>query len=224
MTCKAYVNLQNIINDIPDNIKIVAVSKNRTVETIQQLYNSGHNIFGENRAQEFISKAPDLPIDIEWHFIGHLQTNKVKMIMPYVSVVHSVDSFKLLKEINKQARKSEKTIKCLLQFHIAQEESKYGLSLKEANEIIDKLVEVKLNNILIIGVMGMATFTKDCEVVSKEFRTLKDIFHTLKNTYFSGDENFREISMGMSDDYKIAIKEGATIIRIGSCIFDNAIQ
>jgi pyridoxal phosphate enzyme (YggS family) len=198
---------------------LVAVSKTKPVEMIKDLYDRGHLDFGENRAQELAQKYEQLPQDIRWHMIGHLQTNKVKYIAPFVHLIHSVDRFKVLKEINKQARKNERVIDCLLQFHIAEEESKYGFDLAEAQDMLDSETFAHLEHIRITGVMGMATFTDDLVQVRKEFRQLKHIFDQLKEKYFTDQEYFREISMGMSGDYPIALQEGSTMVRVGSLIF-----
>jgi PLP dependent protein len=212
-------NLLRIKNDIPSGVRLVVVSKTVPVETIREVYNTGHRIFGENRAQALIDKQPLLPGDIEWHFIGHLQTNKVKYIVPFISMIHSVDSLKLLKEIDKEAAKHGRIIPCLLQFHIATEETKYGLDLAEAREILGNPDLSALKNVRISGVMGMATYSDDENLVRSEFRNLKQIFEAIKAEYFYNDLNFKEISMGMSGDYKIAIEEGSTIVRIGTAIF-----
>ena len=213
------MHLQEILKEIPRHVKLVAVSKTVGVETIMEVYNSGHKIFGENRAQSIIDKQPKLPADIEWHFIGHLQTNKVKYIAPFVSMIHSVDSFKLLREIDKEAAKCNRVIPCLMQFHIATEETKFGLDMAEAYEILSHPEISSLKNIHISGVMGMATFTDDEALVRKEFRELRAIFTKIKEEFFHDDPAFREISMGMSGDYQIAIEEGSTIVRIGTAIF-----
>ena len=184
-----------------------------------EAYAAGHRSFGENKPQEMITKQPELPEDIEWHFIGHLQSNKVKYLAPFVAMIESVDSLKLLKEINKQATKNGRIINCLLQFHIATEETKFGLDLGEAAGILESDEYRGMQNIRICGVMGMATFTDNEEVLRKEFSVLRSIFHELKERYFRHDESFREISMGMSGDYMIAIEEGSTIVRVGTSIF-----
>jgi len=209
--------------EIPEGVKLVAVSKYQTPEAILEAYRSGHRIFGENRAQELSAKAPLLPDDIEWHFIGHLQTNKVKTIIPYVSIIHSVDSCKLLMEIVKESRKASRNISCLLQFHIAREESKYGFSIGEAAEMLDQLRQPDLDPVSIIGVMGMATFTEDTDQITSEFITLSGIFRELREKFFLNQPAFKEISMGMSDDFKIAIREGSTMVRIGSAVFQSSI-
>jgi len=212
-------NLLQIKNTLPQDIKLVAVSKTRTVNDILEVYNADHRIFGENKAQEMIAKYPQLPEDIQWHFIGHLQTNKVKYIAPFVSLIESVDSLKLLKEINKQADKNDRIIDCLLQLHIATEESKFGLSLDEASELLNSAEDMSLNNIKVIGVMGMATFTDDENLIRQEFRSLKSHFEVIKEKYFHNKPYFKQVSMGMSGDYEIAVAEGSTIVRIGSLIF-----
>lgn len=212
-------NLKKLLDEIPAHVKLVAVSKTREPEEILAVYNQSHRTFGENKAQELIAKQPQLPGDIEWHFIGHMQSNKVKYIAPFVSLIESVDRMKILAEINKQAAKNDRTIDCLLQFHIAEEETKFGLDPAEAEEILRSERFRKMNNIKICGVMGMATFTDDEVQVRKEFRKLREIFDHLKKEFFSNSDHFKHISMGMSGDYRIAIEEGSTIIRVGTAIF-----
>lgn len=212
-------NLATIKKSIPSHVTLVAVSKTKPNELIKEAYNSGHRIFGENKAQELKNKAEVLPKDIEWHFIGHLQSNKVKYIAPYASLVHSIDSLKLLKEVNKQALKNKRIIDCLLQFHIATEESKFGLSLEEATELLTSNEFSSLKNIRVVGVMGMASFINSEEQVRNEFASLKHIFTQLKNSFFQQNETFKTISMGMSGDYELAIEEGSTMVRVGSAIF-----
>ncbi len=214
-------NLKHFLSQIPEHVKLVAVSKTKPVELIREAYDTGHRIFGENKAQELAAKKPLLPDDIEWHFIGHLQRNKVKYIVPFVSLIHAVDSLKLLREINKQAQSHSRTVNCLLQFHIATEETKFGLNYEEASELLESEEYRSMKNITIAGVMGMATFTDDMELVRHEFRMLKNYFDQLKEDYFPDDDRFRELSMGMSNDYQIAIEEGSTIIRIGTRIFGS---
>jgi PLP dependent protein len=214
-------NIAEIIQTLPDGVKLVAVTKTKMPDTIMQAYYAGHKIFGENKAQELIQKYGELPDDIEWHFIGHLQTNKAKYLAPFVSMIHGIDSFKILETVNREAKKNNRIIPCLLQFHIAQESTKFGLSEEEAYEILDSDEYKTLKNISIAGVMGMATFTDDEMQVRNEFRFLKKIFDNLKKEYFAGKKGFKEISMGMSDDYSIAIEEGSTIVRIGSKIFGS---
>jgi len=212
--------LAQIKSRVPSHIKIVAVSKTKPAETIQDLYSkSGHRFFGENRVQELESKHAVLPSDIEWHLIGHLQTNKVKFVAPYVGMIQSVDSFRLLKEINKEAEKNNRVIPCLLQFHIAEEETKFGFSIQEARMMLDDKLFYQLKNIEINGVMGIATFTSDIPKIRAEFKTLHTYYTTLKTNYFNAIPEFSEISMGMTDDYQYAIEEGSTILRIGSGIF-----
>ena len=191
----------------------------RSIEQIKELYNAGHKSFGENRPQEMKAKQEALPKDIEWHFIGHLQTNKLKYIAPFVSVIHSIDSFSLLQEVNRHAEKNHRIIPCLLQFFVAQETTKHGLSWEECREMIESPVFSTLKNVKIIGVMGMATFTNNQTVIREEFKKLHEYFTQLKNQDFANDLDFKELSMGMSDDYEIAIEEGSSIVRIGSAIF-----
>ena len=186
-----------------------------------EAYNTGHRIFGENRVQELLSKKDNLPEDIEWHLIGHLQTNKVKYIVPFIGLIHSVDSFRLLKTIDSEAKKINKTVDCLLQFHIAAEETKFGFTMEEAVVMIESDDFSKLDSVRLCGVMGMATLTGDMERVRNEFRNLAGCFNVIKEKYFSGKPSFREKSMGMSGDYMIAVEEGSTIIRIGSVIFEG---
>ncbi|QGY45507.1 YggS family pyridoxal phosphate-dependent enzyme [Maribellus comscasis] len=211
--------ISEIKQTLPEEVKLVAVSKTKPNEDIMVAYSSGHKVFGENKVQDLTKKYEELPKDIEWHFIGHLQRNKVKYIAPFVYLIHGVDSVKLLKEINKQGAKNKRIISCLLQFHIAEEETKFGLSVEEAKELLSSEQYKAFENIQIKGVMGMATYTENESQVAKEFRMLKNIFNTLKNEYFSDTKDFCEISMGMSDDYSLAVKEGSTMVRIGSKIF-----
>ncbi len=216
-------NLSKLLNEIPQHVKLVAVSKTKPPADIMEAYNTGQRYFGENKVQDLTAKQPVLPDDIQWHFIGHLQTNKVKYIAPFVSLIESIDSLKLLKEINKQALKSNRTIDCLLQFHIAEEYAKFGLDMEEANVLLQSDDYAEMENIRIVGLMGMATFTENMEVVRKEFKTLKGYFLQIKRKYFADREYFKEISMGMSGDYSIAIEEGCTMVRIGSLIFGERI-
>jgi pyridoxal phosphate enzyme (YggS family) len=212
-------NIKLIKHVLPSGIKLVAVSKTKPVSDILEAYNAGQKIFGENRAAEMASKKDRLPEDVEWHMIGHLQTNKVKNIISFVTLVHSVDSFRLLKTINDEAGKAGRIVDCLMQFHIATEETKFGFSIDEAREMIGSGEFSKLSSVRICGVMGMATFSDDNSLVRNEFRTLKGCFSMLKERYFADSPAFCEISMGMSGDYKIAIEEGSTMVRIGSLIF-----
>ena len=201
------------------HVKLVAVSKTKPISAIQELYAAGQRIFGENRVQEMTEKYNQLPKDIEWHLIGHLQKNKVKYIAPFVSMIHSIDSFELLEIVDLQAKINHRIIPVLLQFHIATEETKFGLSLTEAVDLMQMNIKDTLSNIKICGVMGMASFTEDLDLIRSEFHTLKNIFDTLKKEYFQDDVSFAEISMGMSGDFKIAIEEGSTMVRVGSAIF-----
>ncbi len=198
---------------------MVAVSKTKPVSDIQEAYDTGQRVFGENYPQEMRDKHEVLPHDIQWHFIGHLQTNKIKYIIPFVTLIHSIDTANLLEAVNKEARKHDRVVDCLLQFHIAQEETKFGLDLEEARALLDSEAFKQMENVRICGVMGMGTFTDDMDEVRKEFKHLKSIFDTLKQDYFADQKQFKEISMGMSEDYPIAIEEGATLIRVGSKIF-----
>ena len=222
---------EQILKDLqPTHTQLIAVSKTKPNEAIMELYDRGQRAFGENYVQELVDKCAVLPKDIQWHFIGHLQSNKVKYIAPFVHTIHSVDSFKLLQEIDKQAFKNNRKIKCLLQFHIADEESKFGFVVT-ANGVWQEGVRLMIEdalwsdckNVEICGVMGMATFTDDKVQVKHEFQTLKKIFDTLKNSYFVDNQSFKDISMGMSDDYKMAIEEGSTMVRIGSLLFGKRV-
>jgi len=212
-------NIKQIRKQIPENVALIAVSKTKPISVIQEAYNAGQQIFGENRTQEITEKQPFLPKDIQWHFIGHLQTNKVKYIIPLVTMIHSVDSAKLLREINRQSEKNNRITDCLLQFSIATEESKFGFSLSEAEEMLSGEEFKQMKNIRICGVMGMATFTDNQDLIRSEFKTLNRYFCVLKDKYFANNDAFKEISMGMTDDYLIAIEEGSTMVRIGSAIF-----
>lgn len=215
-------NYQKVLTDLtPYSTQLVAVSKTKPNEAILALYEEGQRIFGENRVQELVEKQASLPKDIQWHLIGHLQSNKVKYIAEFVDTIHSIDSLKLLKEVDKQATKYNRVVNCLLQFHIAEEDSKFGLSLEEAQELLNSDAFGKMQNIAITGVMGMATFTEDTQQVRKEFKTLKSYFEQLKNTFFVENDRFKEVSMGMSGDYTIAIEEGSTLVRVGSLLFGN---
>lgn len=214
-------NISELLKDLPENVRLVAVSKTKPNEDILAAYEVGHRIFGENKVQDLTRKYEELPKDIEWHFIGHPQTNKVKYIAPFISLIHGVDSIKLLKTINKEGAKNNRVIKCLLQFHIAEESTKFGLLEAEAVEILESDKFKTFKNVEIAGVMGMATYTDDENQIRYEFGVLKNIFSKLKNKYFPNTESFCEISMGMSDDFPIAIEEGSTLIRVGSKIFGH---
>jgi len=212
-------NLEYIKSTLPDTVKLVAVSKFHPAVDIQEAYNAGQLVFGESRMQELDGKHTVLPQDIEWHFIGHLQTNKVKSIIPYIHTIHSIDSWKLLAEIERQAAAAERRVNCLLEIHIAQEDSKYGLSEDECFRLVEESDRNGLEYAKICGVMGMATYADDETLIRNEFKQLKNIFTELKNRYFAKNDDFREISMGMSHDYQIAVEEGSTMVRIGSSIF-----
>ena len=217
-------NLNNIKSQLPNNVTLVAVSKTKPVADLMEAYNAGQRIFGENKIQEMTDKWEVMPKDIEWHMIGHVQTNKVKYMAPYVSLIHGVDSLKLLEEINKQAAKNNRVIDCLLQVYIAEEESKFGLDEQELEEMLNKLLDSArsdnktLKNIRIVGLMGMATFTENQNQIEKEFKHLKTIFDKYK-TLNTEHCQLNTLSMGMSGDYQLAISCGSTMVRIGSSIF-----
>jgi pyridoxal phosphate enzyme (YggS family) len=204
-------NLLNIKSSLPENVTLVAVSKTKPISDLMETYNAGQRIFGENKIQEMTEKWEQMPKDIQWHMIGHIQTNKVRFMAPYVSLIHGVDSLKLLEEINKQALKYNRIIDCLLQIYIAEEETKFGLNESELNELLNSKSFKIFNNVRIVGLMGMATFTDNQIQIRKEFEYLKKIFDKLKN--------LDTLSMGMSGDYKLAIECGSTMVRIGSNIF-----
>lgn len=212
-------NLDNLRKELPERIKIVAISKTKPEEIILEAYRAGHKIFGENKVQELVSKYENLPKDIEWHMVGHLQTNKVKYIAPFISLIHSADSLKLLTVINKEALKNNRIIDCLLQLRIASEETKYGATFNEIRNIISSKEFREMKNVRITGLMGMATFTSDKTIISKEFSYLAECFRQLKELFYSDSGYFKELSMGMSDDYHLALQAGSTMIRIGSLIF-----
>jgi len=212
-------NIDYLKLQLPSSVKLVAVSKTKPVSDIMIAYNAGQRCFGENRVPELMSKKDLIPKDVEWHFIGHLQSNKVKSLVPFVNIIQSVDSFKLLDSINSEALKINKSVDCLLQIHIATEETKFGFSMTELSDNLKTRDLSLLRNVRICGVMGMATFTSDSPQVKKEFGFLRDCFHLLKEKWFTSNICFKEISMGMSGDYKIAIEAGSTMIRIGSLIF-----
>ena len=212
--------IKEIRNQLPDQVRLVAVSKFHPIQAIEEAYAAGQRIFGESKVQEMDEKHAALPSDIEWHFIGHLQTNKVKYIVPYVSMIHAVDSYKLLAEINKQAAKCGRTIPCLLEIHIAQEDSKFGFTFQECRDMLKAGEWQSLTHVDICGVMGMATNTDNEAQVYHEFETIYHFFEELKSTYFkTASSSFKEVSMGMSHDYPLAIRAGSTLVRIGSKIF-----
>lgn len=205
------------------HVKLVAVSKNKSIEDLMEAYRAGQRVFGENIVQELIEKQEQLPKDIEWHLVGHLQSNKVKYIAPFISLIHSVDSLDLLQEINKQASKNNRVIDCLLQLSIADEDTKFGLELDEAITLLRSPVYPELKNIRLVGVMGIASNTDNPKQVKEEFYELNTFFKGLKQSFFRNTDSFKEISMGMSNDYKIAIEQGSTMVRIGSTIFGQRI-
>jgi len=212
-------NLNNLRQNLSPDCKLIAVSKTKPVEKIMEAYQEGHRLFGENKVQELVPKYEALPKDIEWHMIGHLQSNKVKHIASFISMIHSVDSVKLLEEINKQGLRSNRTIACLLQVHIAEEESKFGFSGDEIIQFIQADGPAGLNNVQVCGLMGMATLTENVEQIRREFTGLKKLFDKLKSAPLPNRMEMKELSMGMSGDYKIAMEEGSTMIRVGSAIF-----
>ena len=212
-------NLKEVRETIPTSVTLVCVSKTKPNEYIMEAYESGERVFGENKAQELRQKHETLPKDIQWHFIGHLQENKIKYIIDYVTLIHSVDSLKLLIEINKQALKHSRIVDCLLEIDISHEESKFGLSREEATKLLEDSEYKQLKNIRLCGVMGVGSITTDRDQTRKEFRELKELFTFLKTTYFPTADYFKQVSMGMTHDYDIALEEGATIVRIGSKIF-----
>jgi len=213
-------NLQQIKASIPEHVTLVAVSKTKPNTAILEAYQAGQRIFGENKVQELTEKYESLPKDIEWHMIGHLQSNKVKYIAPFVSLIHGVDSFKLLKEINKRAAQNNRVINCLLQIHIAEEDTKFGFDEKEVIELLQSEAFQHLKNIKVVGLMGMATFTDNENQIRKEFKTLKNLFDKLLNFKLeTSNLKLETLSIGMSGDYQIAIEEGSTMIRVGSSIF-----
>jgi pyridoxal phosphate enzyme (YggS family) len=213
--------LNKLSAEVPDHVRIIAVSKTKPIEDLLAAYEAGQRIFGENKVQEIVAKQPHMPEDVEWHMIGHVQTNKVKLIVPIVSMIHGVDSLKLLNKIQLEAEKNDRVIPCLIQVHIAIEESKFGFS---ADEVIDFFNEIDLNdypNIRFAGLMGMASYIPDDEKVLEEFKSLKDLFQVLVSGSLSGVESFRELSMGMTGDFRLAIQAGSTMIRVGTLLFGS---
>ena len=208
-------NINKFKKKISSKVKLIAVSKTKSIIEIKEAYDSNHKLFGENKVQEMTEKWKALPKDIEWHMIGHLQKNKVKYIAPYVSLIHSVDSIRLLNEINKQAKKNNRIINCLIQVNISEEQSKFGLQINNLPDFFNQIIENSYESIEIIGLMGMASFTENEEKIFNEFTSLKEVFINLKGKF----PRFSELSIGMSSDYKIALKQGSTMIRIGSKIF-----
>ena len=214
-------NLVQLKAQLPEDVELVAVSKFYPAKAIMEAYNVGQRIFGESRAQELKAKQEELPKDIEWHFIGPLQSNKVKDIAPFVHTIQSIDSLKLLKEVNRQASKQNRIIRVLLEVRIAKEESKHGFTPDELISLLDETDIVQLGHIRICGLMGMATFTDNEEQIREEFRTLGDLFKEVNHSFFHDSEDFTQLSMGMTDDYKLALKEGSTMVRVGSYIFGH---
>ena len=212
-------NIISYNNKIKGNARLIAVSKTKPVEDLQQAYEAGQRLFGENKALEMRDKYEVLPKDIKWHFIGHLQTNKVKYIAPFVELIHSVDSLHLLQQINKEAIKNNRIIDCLLQIDIAHEETKFGLEEAEADELLSSEEFAQLKNVRICGLMGIGSITDDKNKTKKEFNNLKKYFDETKNNFFNSKSYFCELSMGMSEDFEIALEEGSTLVRIGSSIF-----
>lgn len=216
-------NLKQVLTELPTGVRLVAVSKFNPNEAIEEAYRVGQRIFGESKVQEMTAKYESLPKDIEWHFIGHLQTNKIKYMVPYVAMIHGIDSFKLLVEVDKQAAKVGRKVNCLLQLHVAREETKFGFSLDECREMLATGEWKKLTHVCICGLMGMASNTDDTEQINREFRSLHTFFEELKATSFAGIPEFGELSMGMSHDYHQATAQGSTLVRVGSKIFGERI-
>ncbi len=215
--------IEKLLNEIPPHVKLIPISKTKPEQTILEAYNNGYKIFGENKVQELVRKHEYLPNDIEWHMVGHLQTNKVKYLVPFVHLLHGIDSFKLLKVVDREGEKAGRIINVLLQLHIASEETKFGLNEEDVLKILDSNEFNLFKNVKIVGLMGMATYTSDENLIRNEFQELHRSFEKIKKEYFLNDKDFREISMGMSSDYKIAIEEGSTMVRIGSLIFGSRI-
>jgi pyridoxal phosphate enzyme (YggS family) len=214
-------DLHQISSTIPSHVTLVAISKTHPVEIVMEAYGAGQRVFGENKVQEMVTKHEAMPKDIQWHLVGHLQTNKVRYIASFVSLIHSVDSLKLLGVIDKESQKAGRIIDCLLQVYIASEETKFGLSDGEVNDLLKSAEYQNYKNVRVVGLMGMASFTDNTTLVRQEFKTLTTLFNQLRDTYFKNSPEFKEISMGMSGDYQIAIEEGSTMVRIGSSIFGN---
>lgn len=215
--------IKRLRSELPEGVNLLAISKYQPIEALQEAYDAGQRMFGENHIQEMAAKAAALPKDIAWHFTGHVQTNKIKYMASFVSLIHAVDSFRLLREINKHAAKHDRIIDCLLQIHIAQEDTKYGLTIDECRELLATEPWRELTNVRIVGLMAMGSNTDDMELVRGEFRQMKQLFDELKDTYFADEHSFSQLSEGMTDDYPIAIEEGSTIVRIGSMIFGDRV-
>lgn len=212
-------NIKHYTSLMPSSTKLIAVSKTKPVEDLLQAYQAGQRLFGENKALEMKDKHVVLPKDIDWHFIGHLQTNKVKYIVPFVRMIHSIDSIKLLNEVNKEAKKCNRVVDCLLQVDIAHEETKFGMDESELRQVLSSEQFANFENVRICGLMGIGSITDEMEQTRKEFHHLKEVFDQIKEEFFANQDSFSEISMGMSNDYEIAISEGSTMVRIGSSIF-----
>ncbi len=212
-------NVSKLKAKLPQHVKLIVVTKTRTEQELMEVYHTGHRLMGESRVQELLPKHEALPKDIEWHLVGHLQTNKVKYIAPFIGMIHSIDSLKLLRQLDKEGRKNKRIINCLLQIHIADEQSKFGLSFQEACSLLESTEYKEWQNIRICGLMGMGTLTDDISQTHREFRQLHLWYNDIKTRYFPADDAFCELSMGMSDDFGIALKEGSTMIRVGSAIF-----
>ena len=212
-------NLKQVLAELPQGVRLVDVSKFHPNEAIEEAYQAGQRIFGESKVQEMTAKYESLPKDIEWHFIGHLQSNKIKYMIPYVAMIHGIDTYKLLAEVNKQAGKAGRTVNCLLQIHVAQEETKFGFSPEECREMLDAGEWKALAHVRICGLMGMASNTDNIEQINGEFRLLSSLFKEIKENWFADSDVFRELSMGMSHDYHEAIASGSTLVRVGSKIF-----
>lgn len=215
--------IKRLRSELPEGVNLLAISKYQPIESLQEAYDAGQRMFGENHIQEMAAKAAALPKDIAWHFTGHVQTNKIKYMASFVSLIHAVDSFRLLREINKHAAKHNRVIDCLLQIHIAQEDTKYGLTVQECRELLAHEPWRELENVRIVGLMAMGSNTDDMEQVRGEFRQMKQLFDELKETYFADEPSFCQLSEGMTDDFPIAIEEGSTIVRIGSMIFGDRV-
>lgn len=212
-------NLKQVTVGLPQGVRLVAVSKFHPNEAIEEAYAAGQRIFGESKAQEMTAKYESLPKDIEWHFIGHLQTNKIKYMIPYVAMIHGIDSYRLLEEVNKQAAKAGRKVNCLLQIHIAREDTKFGFTPDECKDMLNRAQWKELSHVRICGLMGMASNTDDVEQIKAEFCFLNSLFQEINATWFADSTDFRELSMGMSHDYHEAIAAGSTLIRVGSKIF-----
>lgn len=216
-------NLKKVLADLPEGVRLVAVSKFHPVEELREAYDAGQRIFGESQVQELQRKVAAMPSDVEWHFIGHLQTNKVKYLAPYVSMIHAVDSLKLLREIDRQAAKNDRVINVLLELHIAEEETKYGFSPSDCRELLASSEWRELRHVRICGLMMMATYTDDTTQIRLEMEQAQCLFHELKANYFADEPSFCERSWGMSHDYRIALETGATLVRIGTTIFGERV-